>query len=194
LIVTPRIWVRLALLGMVVAILQVVFFSKITVLGASPDAMLVVVVSLGLLGGSVAGAGAGFAYGLLADSLLLQTLGASSLALLAVGYLAGRYRESFGRATREATILLAGALTLLGVIAYAAIQVMLGVDSNVSHLIIRDAILKSAMAMVLVLPIHAGVRRLVRSALVEEHRPPEVRRPADRGEAGPADATQPGEA
>ena len=39
------------------------------------------------------GAVCGFAIGLLLDSALLQTLGVSSLVLLAVGYLAGRYRE-----------------------------------------------------------------------------------------------------
>jgi rod shape-determining protein MreD len=170
-IVTPAIWARLAALGIVAAILQVAFFSKVTFLGSSPDVLLVVVIALGLLGGSVAGAVGGFSLGLLVDSLLLQTLGASSLALLAVGYLAGRYRESFGRPTREATVLLAGALTLLGVTALAAIQVMLGVESNVSHLIIRDAILKSLMAMALVLPIYIGTRRLLRPALIEEKRP-----------------------
>lgn len=167
-ILTLPIWGRLALLGAGLTILQVVFFSKITVLGASPDVVVLMVISLGLLGGSVAGAVAGFLLGLLVDSLLLQTLGASSLALLAVGYLAGRYRESFGRPTREATILLAGGLTLLGVGAFAAIQVMLGVESNVSHLIIRDAILKGLLGMALMLPIYALVRRLVRPALIDE--------------------------
>ena len=52
-----------------------------------------VVVSLGLLGGGVVGAVCGFVAGLLLDSLLLQTLGVSSLVLLSIGYLAGRYRE-----------------------------------------------------------------------------------------------------
>jgi rod shape-determining protein MreD len=181
-ILTPAIWGRLALLGVVVAILQVVFFSKITVLGASPDVVILVVASIGLLGGSVAGAVAGFSLGLLLDSLLLQTLGASSLALLTVGYLAGRYRESFGRATRGATVLLAGGLTLLGVTAFAAIQVMLGVESNVSHLIIRDAILKGLMAMALILPIYAGIRRLLRPALIDEQRAGVGRRRAESEE------------
>ena len=53
----------------------------------------VVIVSLGLLGGGVVGAVCGFAAGFLLDSVLLQTLGVSSLVLLSIGYLAGRYRE-----------------------------------------------------------------------------------------------------
>ena len=55
----------------------------------------VVIVCLGLLGGGVVGAVCGFFAGLLLDSLLLQTLGVSSLVLLSIGYLAGRYREGF---------------------------------------------------------------------------------------------------
>ena len=56
-------------------ILQVSFFSYLILLGATPNIVPVVVVSLGLLGGGVVGAVCGFAAGLLLDSILLQTLG-----------------------------------------------------------------------------------------------------------------------
>ena len=49
--------------------------------------------SVGLLGGPIAGAIAGFSIGLVADMALVQTLGVTSLLLTGVGYLAGRYRE-----------------------------------------------------------------------------------------------------
>ena len=94
-IVTPRIALRIALIVLVAVILQVSFFSYLALLGATPYVLPVVVVSLGLLGGGVVGAVCGFVAGLLIDSLLLQTLGVSSLVLLSVGYLAGRYREGF---------------------------------------------------------------------------------------------------
>ena len=67
--------------------------------GSSPDGALLVVMSLGLLGGSLSGTVAGFAIGFAIDCLLLQTLGATSLSLMAVGYVAGRYREGVGRPT-----------------------------------------------------------------------------------------------
>ena len=60
-----------------------------------------VVVILGLLGGAVVGAVCGFAAGLLLDSVLLQTLGVSSLVLLSIGYLAGRYRRASRSPTRS---------------------------------------------------------------------------------------------
>ena len=95
LIVTPRIVLRIALVILAGVILQLTFFSQITILGASPNILPVLAVCLGLLGGAVVGAVCGFAIGFLIDSALLQTLGVSSLALLTVGYLAGRYREGF---------------------------------------------------------------------------------------------------
>jgi hypothetical protein len=70
-ILTSGIIVRLAVLGAFVAIAQIVCFSKMDVFGSQPDVILLVVISLGLLGGSLTGAVAGFSIGLLMDSLLL---------------------------------------------------------------------------------------------------------------------------
>ena len=103
-ILTRPIIIRLLVLGLVTAILEVSFFSQLRVLGSSPDFALLVVMSLGLLGGSLSGAVAGFGIGFVIDCLLLQTLGATSLSLMAVGYVAGRYREGFGRPTLGATV------------------------------------------------------------------------------------------
>ena len=167
-ILTPQTNLRLGLLGITTVLLQLSFFAKLSFIGTSPEVTSVVVISLALLGGSVAGAVAGFALGLLLDALMLQTMGASSLALLAVGYLAGRYRESLGVPTRGALVLLTGGLTLLGLIVFAIIQVMLGVGADVSGLIVRDAFLKCVMAMALIIPVHAGVRRLLRPAVIED--------------------------
>ena len=72
-------------------VLQLSFFSELSLLGATPDILPVSWSSaLGLLGGGVLGAVCRLRAGLLLDSLLLQTLGVSSIVLLAVGYLAGR--------------------------------------------------------------------------------------------------------
>ena len=99
---------------LVTALLQVTFFSKIELFGASPDGAVLVVMALGLLGGSVSGAVGGFSIGLLIDCLLLQTLGAFAASLLAVGYVAGRYRESVGRPTAGRCRCWAPRFTLLG--------------------------------------------------------------------------------
>ncbi len=92
-------------------ILQVSFFSYLSILGATPYVVPVVVVSLGLLGGGVVGAVCGFAAGLLMDSVLLQTLGVSSLVLL-LDRLPGRAATARASRSRSGIVpaLLAGAL------------------------------------------------------------------------------------
>lgn len=169
-ILTPGIIARLAVLGTLVAVAQVVCFSKMDVFGASPDVAILVVISVGLLGGSLSGAVTGFSIGLLIDCLLLETLGAFALTMLAVGYVAGRYREAVGRPTRAAVALLGGALTLLGAVVIAAIQIGTGIDATVSFLVVRDALVKSLIGMVLAVPVLLLVRLVVRSSLVDERR------------------------
>jgi len=167
-IITWRIAIRIALILMVAVILQVSFFSFLNLLGSTPDFLSVVVVSLGLLGGGVIGAVCGFIAGILVDSVLLQTLGVSALVLLSIGYLAGRYREGFEITNSLTPALLAGALTLLGTAGFAAIQLMLGVETPVSLLVLREIVVKGLLGFLLALPVYPLIRRIVRPALVDD--------------------------
>ena len=117
-ILTPPIILRLAAIAVFTAIAQLSFFAQLDFWGASPDAALLVVMSLALLGGSMPGAVSGFSIGLLIDMLSFQTLGATALTLLTVGYLAGRYRETLGLPNRGSTVALAGALTLMAALLF----------------------------------------------------------------------------
>jgi rod shape-determining protein MreD len=167
-IVTVKVGLRLALLIVLAAVLQVSFFSQITFLGAAPELMPVVIVSIGLLGGAVIGATCGFAAGLLLDVLLLQTLGVSSLVLLTTGWLAGRFRETFEITSALTPVLLTGGLTLLAASIFTAIQLMLGVEAPVSLLVLREIVVKALLGLLLALPIYPAVRRLLRVALIED--------------------------
>lgn len=179
-ILTRGIIIRLIALGAFTAVAQVTSFAKMSVLATSPDIALLVVASLGLLGGSLTGAVAGFSIGLLIDCLLLEKLGAFALTLLAVGYVAGRYRETVGRPTRMAVVLLGGALTMLGAVVIAALNIGSGVDANVSFLVVRDAIFKSLIGAALAIPVLLLVRLVLRSALIDERRRPSRRPVAPR--------------
>lgn len=189
-IVTPHMALRIALLLLAAVILQTSFFSELTLLGAIPDALAVVVICLGLLGGAVIGAVCGFAAGLLLDSLLLETLGVSSLVLLAAGYLAGRYREGFEFTSSLTPALLAGGLTALAASIFTAIQLMLGVDTQVSLLVLREILVKGLLAFVLAVPIYPLVRRVLRPALVDDgpsgRRATSTARVRSRSRSGPA--------
>ena len=169
-IITWRIAIRIAVIIAVAVVLQVSFFSFLDLLGSTPDFLSVVIVSLGLLGGGVIGAVCGFAAGILLDSVLLQTLGVSALVLLSIGYLAGRYREGFEISNSLTPALLAGALTLLGTAGFAAIQLMLGVDTPVSLLIVREIVVQSLLATLLALAVYPLLRRILAPALID-HQP-----------------------
>jgi rod shape-determining protein MreD len=173
-IVTPKIFARLVVIVIVGVLLQLSFFSRVTLLHTSPDMLPALVVALGLLGGSMTGAVSGFWIGLLVDCLLVEALGATSLVLLSTGYLAGLFRERFEIHSALVPPLACMGLTLFAEVGYGAVQLMLGIDSQVSLLIIRDMLLKSIYAFFLGWPIYLVLRRVLRPALVDE--PPARRR------------------
>ncbi len=168
-IVTPNILVRVTAIVIAGVILQLSFFSRVALFHISPDVLPALVVSLGLLGGSMTGAVSGFSIGFLVDCLLVEALGATSLVLLTTGYLAGLYRERFPISGRFVAPLLCMALTLFAELMFAALQLLLGLDgAPVSGLVVRDMLIKSIYAFFLGWPIYLGVRRALRPALVEE--------------------------
>jgi rod shape-determining protein MreD len=173
LILTPKIMVRLILIGILGVLLQLSFFSQVAVFHTSPDVLPALVVCLGLLGGSMTGAVSGFSIGFLLDCLLIAPLGGGSLVLLSVGYLAGLFRERFEIHSRLVPPLLCMVLTLFAELGFGAVELMLGLDSTVSPLVIREMLIQSVFAFFLGWPIYLGIRRALRPALVEEP----VRRP-----------------
>jgi rod shape-determining protein MreD len=91
-ILTGKILARVVIVVILGVILQLSFFSQVALFHVSPDLLPALVVSFGLLGGTMSGAVAGFSVGQLLDCLVIAPLGGGSLVLLATGYLAGAYR------------------------------------------------------------------------------------------------------
>ncbi len=96
----------------------------------SPDILPALVVSLGLLGGTMAGAVSGFSVGFLLACLLIQPLGGYSLVLLATGYLAGLVRERIEVPSPLVPPLLCMGLTLFAELGFGAVELMLGIDAT----------------------------------------------------------------
>ena len=117
---------RVTPLIFVAAVFQVGAVSGSHVLGAEPDLLLVTVIVVALVAGSITGAVAGFAGGLLVDVMTLDTLGTTSIVLTVAGYWAGRYGETTGRGRPYAAPLSAFAITLLATPANVALHFLLG--------------------------------------------------------------------
>jgi rod shape-determining protein MreD len=178
-ILTPKILARLVAIVLLAVLLQLSFFSRVALFHVSPDVLPALVVCLGLLGGSMTGAVSGFWVGFLLDCLLVQPLGGGSLVLLAVGYGAGLFRERFEIHSPLVPPLLCMGGTLLAELGFGAVQLMLGIDSSVSLLVVRDMLIKSVFAFFLGWALYIGLKRALRPALVEEsprrrRRPPTV--------------------
>jgi rod shape-determining protein MreD len=158
---------RLALLVLLTVVLQLAAVSQFPVLGATADLSPLVVVAVGLLAGPVPGAIVGFSAGLLIDMSLVQTLGVTSLLLTGVGYMAGRYRE-LRDATASLVPLVGGlASTVAYMTAFSIVQFLLGVDSSISPLLARDFVVGTVLNALIVLPVFAAVRALLRGSIVE---------------------------
>ncbi len=176
-ILTPNILARLVAIVIGGVILQLSFFSQVSLFHVSPDVLPALVVVLGLFGGSLTGAVCGFSVGFLLDCLLIAPLGGGSLVLLTTGYLAGLFRERFEIHSPLVPPLLCMGLTLFAELGFGAVELTLGIDAPVSPLVIRDMLLKSIFAFFLGWAIYALLRRLLRPALVEEPTMRQRRRP-----------------
>jgi rod shape-determining protein MreD len=161
---------RLVLLGLVTVVVQESAVSQISIFGVSADLTPLVVVSVGLLAGSIPGAIMGFGTGLLVDTVLVQTLGVTSLLYIPIGYWAGRLRELRDPAHGLVPLVAGAAATAVAGIGMSVIQFLLGVDAPVSLLLFQQIIITVLVNTLLALPVYALVRKVVQPALPDDPR------------------------
>ena len=167
---TAKLVFRLVLLGFFAVVIQESAVSQISIFGVSADLTPLVVMSVGLLCGSLTGAVFGFATGLLIDLVLVQTLGVTSLLYIVIGYWAGRLHE-LRDPSHELVPLAAGAVAAaFAGLGMAVIQFLLGVDAPVSLLLLQQIFIVVLVDTLLALPVYALVRRIVRPVLPEDPR------------------------
>ncbi len=165
-----RLPIRLVALGFVAVVVQQVALSQISVFGVSADITPLVVMSVGLLAGSMAGAVMGFGIGLMIDLVLVQTLGVTSLLYIAIGYWSGRLRELRDPAHGLIPLALGAAATAFAGIGMALIQFLLGVDAPVSLLLVQQIFITVLVNTLIALPVYALVRRVIAPVLPDDPR------------------------
>ncbi|HEX6491725.1 MAG TPA: rod shape-determining protein MreD [Gaiellaceae bacterium] len=149
-----------AALVFVAVIVQVTLLSDINVSHGAPNLVLVVLVSVALLRGTIYGAAAGFAAGLVVDTATLQTLGVSSLLLTLAGYWIGRYGETTGRDRTHAPFLSVGVVTVLYSLGALILHYMLGDPASAQRVLIEALPFALLFNLALTLPVYALCRRI----------------------------------
>ena len=169
--------IKIAGLVFVAGIVQVSMLGPhASIFGGTADVLLVTIVCVALLRGSISGATAGFAGGLLVDIATLGTLGVTALLLTVAGYWAGRYGETTGRDRVHAVPLAVAVITILIAFGGLGVYYMLG-DTVSAHRALITTLLPAVPLNVLVA---WPVMRLCR-ALLKASRPTERAREVELG-------------
>jgi rod shape-determining protein MreD len=161
---------RLAALACGTVLIQQAAVSQISIFGVTADLGPLVVMSVGLLAGSMPGAIMGFATGLLLDLVLFQTLGVTSLLYIVIGYWSGRVREVLDPAHGLVPLAMGAGATAVAGFGMALIQFLLGVEAPVSALLLQQIFVTILVNTLIALPVYALVRRILRSTLPDDPR------------------------
>ena len=163
--IPAKLIVRIVILLLVTVVVQEAVISQVSIFGVTADVTVLVVTSVGLLTGSLPGAIVGFFTGLLVDTVLVQTLGVTSLLYITIGYWAGRLRELRDPSHGLVPLAAGAAATAVAGLGMALIQFLLGVDSPVSWLLLQQIFITVLVNTIISLPVYAIVRRFIRPAL-----------------------------
>jgi rod shape-determining protein MreD len=158
---------RVGAIVVAAVLIQVSVVAPAPLVGGGLNLIPVAVASLALLGGSLTGAAAGFAVGLLLDLAMGMSLGGSSLVLTGVGYAIGRFAELRDVSHGLLPIAVVAAATVGYDVAYGAITFMLDIEATVSVLVLRDMLVGVLLNSLVALPLFALVRRIVRPVIPE---------------------------
>ena len=157
--------VKIAVLVFVAAIVQVSMVAPhASIVGGTADVLLVTLVCVALLRGSVTGAVAGFAGGLIVDIATLGTLGVTALLFTVAGYWAGRYGETTGRNRPYAVPLAVAVITILVAVGGLGLYYMLGDAVSARRALVTTLLPAVPLNVLIAWPLIRLCRALVRSS------------------------------
>lgn len=142
-------------------ILQSSVLARITLFGVAPDLILIVVIVLGLVEGSLAGAIAGFGGGLLRDFLLEGPMGLTGLAYLTVGYVVGLVRPYVPEDSVVTPVVAVGVGSLLGSTLLLFFSFLFGGAADPFTRIVKVILLSSVYNTMLTPFVYPLVNRIV---------------------------------
>lgn len=144
------------------ALLQATIFASLDVFGGAPDVLLLTLLGIALLRGTIAGAVAGFAGGLLIDVMTLDTLGLTALTLALAGYWTGRYGETTGRDRLHAPILSIVVVTILVALLGFFLHFLLAEEVSARRALVEALAPGLGLNLIFGAPVFALCRRALR--------------------------------
>lgn len=150
-------------------LLQTTLFARyLTLFGATPDLILVVVICFALVEGPVVAASTGFAGGLLRDLLLVAPKGLTSLTYIIVGYLVGSVRPYIQSTGVMVPVLGIFSGSLIGHVLYLTLLALLGEPLAPLSRLIQMVLLASLYNTLLTPFVYPVVRRVAASVKPEK--------------------------
>jgi rod shape-determining protein MreD len=133
-----------------------------SIFGGRPDVLLVTLVCVALLRGSIAGAVAGFAGGLIVDIATMGTLGVTALLLTVAGYWAGRYGETTGRDRMHAVPLATAVITVLFAFGGLGVHSLLGEPVSAHQALVTTLLPAVPLNVLVAWPVNRLCRAVLR--------------------------------
>lgn len=166
----PKPVLRLGLLGLLVGLLQIAFFGRVTFLGMQLDLVLLTLLMVALLAGPIAGASFGFGVGLLVDLIVGQTPGISSLVYVLAGYAVGRLGMMRDPESRIVPLVVGVFGTLAVLLLYGLVELLLTQGVRVNAAMIWVILGTTVINAVFAVPVHNRTKRWLLPMLPEEAR------------------------
>ena len=162
---SPGVRIVSGLLVLVAALVQVTIINRIEIVGASPDLLILVVMSIALLTGSVSGAAHGFLAGVAVACFAAAPLGPHALVGTLVGYVIGRVGEALITDDHPIPPLLAGVFAVLAIqIGQPLVEFLVDPAANSADGLITRAALATLISAVLAVPVFLLTRRILSRA------------------------------
>src|SRR5436305_2559064 len=144
---------KVPLILLLFLVVELTVLDRLRVFGAGPDAMLLLAVVAGIVGGPRVGALLGFAAGILLDLFLETPMGLSALVFCLVGYAVGNIQGGVLRASWWIPVVTTLVAAAAGELLYAVVATVVGQPHLMTtHLLVVAGVVRLFAAVAAPLP------------------------------------------